>query len=557
MKKWMGRALALLMALALALPVAMAEEAVEEYGEIDLYDADIYREEELDLQSVAGYDDFGEGQAAMLSEDGPCDHGWLRINYDYDDSKPVYRSNGAYEHTAFDFVTQAELYCEDCYETLGYYTLNRYIQRTELHEFIYDKKLSKCSYCGQKAGTKCKHSKYHKLPRSEEFCSYLDASRHVRTREIIDQDDLVVCDTCGLCAYQYPSGKIDWDGKEFYQEEELEGTSVIEAHNYVDGVCTGCKQQKTVSFDVEQPKPEEGTAGSVVLTKNRTVTLNVGDTLAIDLDGKTAKSYKSASKKIAKVSKSGLVTAVKEGKTKITVTLSNKKKLVLTVKVTDPYKPSSVSLNYSGTVNLELGKTLTLSPTLSPSTARTTYTWSTSSKKIAKVSSSGVVTPVKAGTATITVKTANGKKASVKVKVTNVVDKELLHYLGKDIKTTAKTLNLKNKKDMSGGVGYQSNAIRIESADYKQVTYIDLFGTTEYTLSGISFNMSTDQAKAVLNKQGWYLEGFNLIGDVKDTGYFSYQIEIDSYFYSKGDVSIIIYAYGQSLNNITAGLDGY
>ena len=510
MKKWMGRALALLMALALALPVAMAEEAVEEYGEIDLYDADIYREEELDLQSVAGYDDFGEGQAAMLSEDGPCDHGWLRINYDYDDSKPVYRSNGAYEHTAFDFVTQAELYCEDCYETLGYYTLNRYIQRTELHEFIYDKKLSKCSYCGQKAGAKCKHSKYHKLPRSEEFCSYLDASRHVRTREIIDQDDLVVCDTCGLCAYQYPSGKIDWDGKEFYQEEELEGTSVIEAHNYVNGVCTGCKQQKTVSFDVEQPKPEEGTVGSVVLTKNRTVTLNVGDTLAIDLDGKTAKSYKSASKKIAKVSKTGLVTAVKEGKTKITVTLSNKKKLTLTVKVTDPYKPSSVSLNYSGTVNLELGKTLTLSPTLSPTTARTTYTWSTSNKKIAKVSSSGVVTPVKAGTATITVKTANGKKASVKVKVNKVIQYELSVYFGRNLKTAAqeiggmKATRQSYSQDESLGYGYYNDYFQLWSYPNKAIDHIILKKNSNYMLYGVKVGMSRQQVKSVLS--GYSLE---------------------------------------------------
>ena len=43
--------------------------------------------------------------------------------------------------------------------------------------------------------------------------------------------------------------------------------------------------------------------------------------------------------------------------------------------------------------------------------------WKTSKKKVASVSGSGAVTALRKGTATITVKTSNGKKATVKIKV--------------------------------------------------------------------------------------------------------------------------------------------
>ena len=85
----------------------------------------------------------------------------------------------------------------------------------------------------------------------------------------------------------------------------------------------------------------------------------------------------------------------------------------------DPYKPTKVALNKSGTQTLSLGETLTLSPSLSPATAQASYSWKSSSAKVAKVSG-GVVTPVREGTATITVTATRGKvkkTASVKIRV--------------------------------------------------------------------------------------------------------------------------------------------
>lgn len=78
--------------------------------------------------------------------------------------------------------------------------------------------------------------------------------------------------------------------------------------------------------------------------------------------------------------------------------------------------PTSVTLNKTS-ITLGVGEIFTLTPTLSPSTAKTSYTWSTSSPSIASISSAGKVVARKVGTATITIKTNNGKKATCKVTV--------------------------------------------------------------------------------------------------------------------------------------------
>ena len=83
----------------------------------------------------------------------------------------------------------------------------------------------------------------------------------------------------------------------------------------------------------------------------------------------------------------------------------------------DPTVPTKVELNKAGTVKLKKGKTLRLTATVYSDTAVTTLTWKSSNKKVATVNKNGVVKGVKKGTATITVKTKNGKTATVKIKV--------------------------------------------------------------------------------------------------------------------------------------------
>ena len=76
---------------------------------------------------------------------------------------------------------------------------------------------------------------------------------------------------------------------------------------------------------------------------------------------------------------------------------------------------TSVSIRSS--LSLEVGDTYTLTPTISPSDAETSYTWTTDNNSVATVSQSGKVTAKSAGTANIKVVTDNGKTSTCKVTV--------------------------------------------------------------------------------------------------------------------------------------------
>ena len=180
--------------------------------------------------------------------------------------------------------------------------------------------------------------------------------------------------------------------------------------------------KKTIKLTLKVVDPTKPT--KVTLDKSGTVTLYLDQTLQLNAVNSPAtaadykQTWKSSSAKIAKVNSTGLVTPVKEGTVTITVT-SNSKKDTVKVKVVDRYKPTKVELDQSGTVTLAVGETLELNAVITPENATNqTLTWSSSKTSVAKVSKNGKVTAKKAGTATITVKTSNGKKDTVKIKVT-------------------------------------------------------------------------------------------------------------------------------------------
>ena len=160
---------------------------------------------------------------------------------------------------------------------------------------------------------------------------------------------------------------------------------------------------------------------SVALDHKGTVKLGLGDklTLTATLAPQGAQSslkWSSSKKKIATVS-GGVVTAKKVGTTTITVTTANKKRAKVKIKVYDPYKPTSVHFDVSGMQTVMATQTLKLNPVLVPETARSTFKWKSSNKKVAVVSSKGVVTGRKPGKCTITVTTRNKKKCKIRIKV--------------------------------------------------------------------------------------------------------------------------------------------
>lgn len=115
----------------------------------------------------------------------------------------------------------------------------------------------------------------------------------------------------------------------------------------------------------------------------------------------------------------GKVTAKKPGKVTITATAHNGKKAICTVTVNEVIvEATGIRLNTTQ-INIKVGETYQLKATISPdNTTNKTLTWITNKTGIITVEN-GKVTALKEGTVIVTVKTANGKRATCSVRVTN------------------------------------------------------------------------------------------------------------------------------------------
>jgi len=193
-----------------------------------------------------------------------------------------------------------------------------------------------------------------------------------------------------------------------------EGTVTITAKTY-NG------KSDTVKIKIIDPyKPD-----AIVLDQEGTVYVRLGEELQLShsLRPDTAiddnVSWKSSSTKIATV-EDGLVYGVKKGTVTITVTTYNGKKDTVKVKVVGETDPTAVYIEGDEILEGYKGEPIQLNAYMDPEDSVSKLTWSTSNKKVATVDSTGLVKPIKNGTAKITVKTSVGQSAVVTV---NVVDK--------------------------------------------------------------------------------------------------------------------------------------
>ena len=124
----------------------------------------------------------------------------------------------------------------------------------------------------------------------------------------------------------------------------------------------------------------------------------------------------SSNSKVCVVLQSGKVTAKATGTSTITVTTADgSKKATCKITVTQPV--TSIKLNKASLTILK-GKTFKLIPSIYPANASNKkVVWKSSNKALATVSSTGIITAKKKGTATVTVTTFDGKKTA-KCKVT-------------------------------------------------------------------------------------------------------------------------------------------
>ncbi len=158
-----------------------------------------------------------------------------------------------------------------------------------------------------------------------------------------------------------------------------------------------------------------------------TVLLGVGDqallgAVPVRSDGSatgTGLSYASSKAKVVTVDANGVLTGVKKGTAKLTVTAANGVKATCTVKVVKPPKSISLSLDrrflkFDAAQGIaEQGR---LKVTLTKNTA-STIAYSGYDPAVISVAADGTVTPVGIGTTTVTATTYNGKSASCTVDV--------------------------------------------------------------------------------------------------------------------------------------------
>ena len=159
-------------------------------------------------------------------------------------------------------------------------------------------------------------------------------------------------------------------------------------------------------------------ATSVSIAEGTSATLYVGHTMQLTAvqkpdNAETTVKWKSDSSSVT-VSKTGLLTPRHAGKATITVTTENGKKAKMTVKVVDA---KSVTIAEGKSIKMKVGEELQLNATVLPEEVTTKLTWKSGNKRVASVSATGLVKALKKGKATITVKTANDKKATIKITV--------------------------------------------------------------------------------------------------------------------------------------------
>ena len=211
--------------------------------------------------------------------------------------------------------------------------------------------------------------------------------------------------------------------------------STVMAEGQQTRTCTRCGHSETQALAKLQPNAALAIHNFPLKVK-QSYTVKVNNIAA----GDSVVSWKSSNTKIVTVNNAGKVTGKKKGTATITATLASGQVLSTTVKVqTGTVKTTGITVN-SRNVTLKAKAGFQIQATRNPETSQQAISYSTSNKKVATVTKKGYIKGVKAGKATITV-----KSGSKKVKINVIVE---------GVKTTGLTANkteitLKKKKSFA------------------------------------------------------------------------------------------------------------
>lgn len=164
---------------------------------------------------------------------------------------------------------------------------------------------------------------------------------------------------------------------------------------------------------------EDSLSPASISVRSTNVKMKIGETYSIDAAVKpdTASqrvTYKSSNSAVASVSPTGEITAKKAGSAKVTIRSERNSKVAKTISVVVAKLPAPSKLILTpADAQLTVGEPLQLTAMPSPSNAASGVKWSSSDPKIAKVSTSGLITPLRPGKVKITATSTS--KSSVKV----------------------------------------------------------------------------------------------------------------------------------------------
>ena len=177
--------------------------------------------------------------------------------------------------------------------------------------------------------------------------------------------------------------------------------------------CSICRRTESISLQKLKPTIRLNVSSLKMQIRQKTTGVKVSGLAR----GDSVKSWRSSNSRILKVDRRGkLIAQKKTGKVTITVTLASGKRASFKVQVQKSPVTTSRIAGISKKITLKKGKKYRLKPVRSPFTAQDKITYRSSNKKVATVSSSGVITGKKAGTAVITVQSGR-KKVTARVTV--------------------------------------------------------------------------------------------------------------------------------------------
>ena len=235
---------------------------------------------------------------------------------------------------------------------------------------------------------------------------------------------------------------------------------------------------KSVTKTIKVVEPSLKVTGSTSLYRGKTTTLKATTSYS------TKVTWKSSNSSIATVNSTGVVTGKKAGTVYIYANAYGK-----SVKYKLTIKEPALKLNKSSS-SIYKGKTTTLKATTS---YRTKVTWKSSNSSIATVSSTGVVTGKKAGTAYIY---ANAYGKSVKCKVT-VKNPTITLNKSNATAYAGKSYTLKATTSYRTKISWKSSNTKIATVDSKGMVKLKKAG--KVTISATAFGKKVNCVLTVKN----------------------------------------------------------